>query len=56
MFIALLELCKRRMIAVEQDGPRADISIRLVEASQDSAARPENQIPQNDIDLEVVAA
>jgi segregation and condensation protein A len=56
MFIALLELCKRRMIAVEQEGPKAEISIRLAEVSQDATAIAENQIPQNDLELEVVAA
>ncbi len=56
MFIALLELCKRRMVVVEQDGVNAEISIRLAEVSQGAAATPAEQIPQNDIDLEVVAA
>ncbi len=32
VFCALLELCKRRMIVVAQDGPCAEISIRLADA------------------------
>jgi segregation and condensation protein A len=51
MFIALLELCKRRMVSVEQDGPRTEISIRLTDAVSES-----EKIPQNDQELEVVAA
>lgn len=31
VFVALLELCKRRMIAVEQSGPCAEIEIRLAD-------------------------
>lgn len=52
IFVALLELCKRHMIAVEQDGPKAEISIRLVEVTGDSGAK----IPENDRELDVVAA
>jgi segregation and condensation protein A len=51
MFIALLELCKRRMIDVHQDHPKADISVRLAE-SNDSEAK----VPETDEELEVEAA
>lgn len=63
IFIALLELCKRRMIAVEQSGPKAEISIRLADTSEDGAKSTEsengaadNRIPENDRELEVEAA
>jgi segregation and condensation protein A len=37
VFVALLELCKRRMIAVEQSGPCAEIEIRLVDVAGEVA-------------------
>lgn len=39
VFCALLELCKRRMIVVAQEGPCAEISIRLADLE---AQTPEN--------------
>ena len=39
VFCALLELCKRRMIVVTQEGPCAEISIRLADVE---ATLPEN--------------
>jgi segregation and condensation protein A len=63
VFIALLELCKRRMIAVEQSGPNAEISIRLADTTKDDAESSESdkgaeddRIPDNDRELEVEAA
>jgi segregation and condensation protein A len=51
VFIALLELCKRRMIAVEQQGPNAEIQIRLADVEVDISS-----VPQSDEELDVVAA
>lgn len=48
VFVALLELCKRRMIAVAQEGPKAEIVIRLSEFS-------EVEVPETE-ELEVAAA
>ena len=42
VFVALLELCKRRMINVEQAGPRAEISIRIADVEGAVAAIPDN--------------
>jgi segregation and condensation protein A len=36
-FVALLELCRRRMIGVAQDGPLADITISVLDSSTDQA-------------------
>ena len=49
IFIALLELCRRRMIAVVQEGPKGEIQIRLADA---------DAVPANEADpiLEEVAA
>jgi segregation and condensation protein A len=47
MFVALLELCKRRMISVEQDSPKAEISIRLADATG-----TDDQVPKTDEELE----
>jgi chromatin segregation and condensation protein Rec8/ScpA/Scc1 (kleisin family) len=41
VFVALLELCKRRMISVEQEAPRAEISIRLSGVEVDAKAAKE---------------
>lgn len=41
MFVALLELCKRRMIAVEQEGPLAEISIKLASVEVDEKVAKE---------------
>jgi segregation and condensation protein A len=51
VFVALLELCKRRMIAVEQEGPCAEISIRLTDMQVDTHA-----IEEDTEELAVVAA
>ncbi|MFN4894346.1 MAG: segregation and condensation protein A [Pseudomonadota bacterium] len=51
VFVAILELCKRRMIAVEQDGPKAEIAIRLAEVPAQSES-----LPESDQELSVVAA
>lgn len=51
VFVALLELCKRRMITVSQDEPRADIAIRLVDVAEATAT-----LPQSEEELEVEAA
>jgi segregation and condensation protein A len=51
VFVALLELCKRRMIAVDQEGPRAEIMIRLADADSSTES-----VPQSDEELDVVAA
>lgn len=51
VFVALLELCKRRMITVEQQGPKAEIAIRLADSEATAA-----QVPQSDEELDVVAA
>ncbi len=55
IFVALLELCKRRMIAVEQDQPHAEISIRLADTI---GAAQVDQIAdvEEESELEVVAA
>jgi segregation and condensation protein A len=42
MFVALLELCKRRMIGVSQEGPGAEISIRLADAAETAQAAVAN--------------
>jgi segregation and condensation protein A len=42
VFVALLELCKRRMIAVEQAGPCEEISIRLTDMQVDTQAIQED--------------
>ncbi len=42
IFIALLELCKRRMITVSQDGPRSEIAIKLSDVTEAAASVPEN--------------
>lgn len=46
IFIALLELCRRRMIAVTQSGPKAEIQISLADGTVG--------VPANDADLETV--
>jgi chromatin segregation and condensation protein Rec8/ScpA/Scc1 (kleisin family) len=51
VFIALLELCKRRMIAVDQQGPNSEIQIRLADVEVDTSS-----VPQSDEELDVVAA
>lgn len=51
MFIALLELCKRRMVAVDQAGPRAEISIRLASVEEEIV-----QAHDADQELEIEAA
>jgi segregation and condensation protein A len=51
VFVALLELCKRRMITVSQDEPRSDIAIRLVDVAESVAT-----LPQTEEELEVEAA
>lgn len=42
IFVALLELCKRRMIAVTQDGPCGEIAIRLSDVEQNPVGVAEN--------------
>jgi chromatin segregation and condensation protein Rec8/ScpA/Scc1 (kleisin family) len=46
IFIALLELCRRRMIAVTQNSPKAEIQISLADVTVG--------VPANDADLETV--
>jgi segregation and condensation protein A len=59
IFIALLELCKRRMVAVNQDAPKGEIAITLAHVESPNNSAAEALAANQDVavtDLEVVAA
>jgi segregation and condensation protein A len=46
VFCALLELCRRRMITVSQDAPRAEITISLADLQQPEDVRPPEELAE----------
>jgi segregation and condensation protein A len=59
IFIALLELCKRRMVSVNQDAPRGEISISLAHADSANNDSAGTLAANQDVavgDLDLVAA